>query len=175
VQKGHLLLIDATRRLRTEGLTFELILVGDGPLRGIVEQRIAALSLQKQVTITGWVSGAGVREELRCARALVLPSFAEGLPVVIMEAMALRRPVIATNIAGVAELVVPGETGWLVPAGDETALAEAMREALSAEPDDIARMGEAAHRRVLERHEIGREVEKLEALMHSPPKGHSQC
>src|ERR1039457_6788736 len=67
VQKGHLLLIDATRRLRIEGLTFELILVGDGPLRGIVEQRIAALSLQKQVTITGWVSGAGVREELRCA------------------------------------------------------------------------------------------------------------
>jgi glycosyltransferase involved in cell wall biosynthesis len=59
-------------------------------------------------------------------RALVLPSFAEGLPVVIMEAMALRRPVICTYIAGIPELVQDGKNGWLVPAGDVDALVEAI-------------------------------------------------
>ena len=75
------------RKLHEEGLTFELVLVGDGPMRGVIEQRIATAGLQKQVRITGWLSGAQVRYELGRARALVLPSFAEGLPVVIMEAM----------------------------------------------------------------------------------------
>ena len=96
-QKGHLLLIDAVHRLREEGLTFELILVGDGPIARSSSSNASRLSgLEKQVRITGWVSGARVREELKRARALVLPSFAEGLPVVIMEAMAMQRPVIAT-------------------------------------------------------------------------------
>ena len=174
-QKGQLLLIDAARRLREEGLTFELVLVGDGPLRGVIEQRIATAGLQKQVRITGWLSGAQVREELGRARALVLPSFAEGLPVVIMEAMAMQRPVIATYIAGIPELVVPGETGWLVPAGDEVALAGAMRAALSANPKQLASMGEAARQRVLERHSINREVEKLEALFRSSVDEEMPC
>ena len=137
----------------------------------MIEQRIASVGLEKQVTVTGWVSWSRVKQELESARALVLASFAEGLPVVIMEAMAMKRPVIATNIAGVSELVVPGETGWLVPAGDECALADAMRTVLSTELPEIARMGEAAHRRVFERHDIGREVAKLEALMRSPSHG----
>ena len=64
--------------------------------------------------------------ELAAAHALVLPSFAEGLPMVVMEAMAAARPVLATAIAGVPELVVPGETGWLVPAGDAAALTDAL-------------------------------------------------
>ena len=67
--------------------------------------------------ITGWISGEQVREEILAARALVLPSFAEGLPVVIMEAMALRRPVISTYVAGIPELVRPASTaGWYRPA-----------------------------------------------------------
>ena len=98
------------------------------------------------------------------ARALVLPSFAEGLPVVIMEAMALRRPVITTFVAGIPELVIDGATGWLVPAGDIDALAQAIEACLAATPDALARMGEAAHQRVLERHDIDREAAKLAAL-----------
>jgi colanic acid/amylovoran biosynthesis glycosyltransferase len=166
-QKGQMLLIEALRRLRDGGLTCELTLVGDGPLRGTIEQRIAVAGLEKQVILTGWLSGARVREEMERATALVLPSFSEGLPVVIMEAMAMRRPVIATNIAGVAELVVPAETGWLVPAGDEIALADAMRKVLSANPEELVKMGEAAYDRVFERHDINREVEKLESFMQS--------
>ncbi len=82
--------------------------------------------------ITGWISSAGVREEILAARALVLASFAEGLPVVLMEAMALRRPVISTYVAGIPELVRPGVDGWLVPAGDVAALTEAIAACLEA-------------------------------------------
>ncbi len=83
-----------------------------------IERKIDALGLRDHVRITGWIDGARVRAEILAARALVLPSFAEGLPVVIMEAMALRRPVLSTFVAGIAELVRPGLDGWLVPAGD---------------------------------------------------------
>ena len=84
------------------------------------------------MTFAGWQDEAGVRAALAVAQALVLPSFAEGLPVVAMEAMAAGRPVIGTLIAGLPELVTP-ETGWLVPAGDARALAGAMA-ALAATP-----------------------------------------
>jgi colanic acid/amylovoran biosynthesis glycosyltransferase len=86
------------------------------------------------------------------------------LPVVIMEAMALRRPVITTFVAGIPELVVPGEHGWLVPAGDVEALASAMQACLDAAPEEITRMGKAARERVLERHDVDREAGKLIGL-----------
>ena len=78
-----------------------------------------------------------MKAEILAARALVLPSFSENMPVVIMEAMALGRPMISTYIAGIPELVQPGQTGWLVPASDEVALAEAMRGALNAPVDQL--------------------------------------
>ena len=117
-QKGQLLLIEAAHRLAAAGVDFELVLAGDGELRAAIENLIARYKLQGKVRITGWISGDRVREEILAARALVLPSFAEGLPVVLMEAMALRRPVISTYVAGIPELVISGEHGWLVPAGD---------------------------------------------------------
>jgi glycosyltransferase involved in cell wall biosynthesis len=105
-----------------------------------------------------------VWEEILAARALVLPSFAEGLPVVIMEAMALRRPVISTFVAGIPELVHSGEHGWLVPAGDVEALVDAMRACLDAPIETLARMGQAAQKRVLLRHSVDTEVAKLAKL-----------
>ena len=122
-QKGQLLLVEAAHRLTAQGVDFELVLAGDGEMRGAIEALITHHNLQGRVRITGWISGEQVRNEILAARALVLPSFAEGLPVVIMEAMALRRPVISTFVAGIPELVRPGEHGWLVPAGDVEALA----------------------------------------------------
>jgi glycosyltransferase involved in cell wall biosynthesis len=98
----------------------------------------------------------------------VLPSFAEGLPVVVMEAMALRRPVITTYVAGIPELVHAPDHGWLVPAGDVGALADAMAACLAAAPDVLARMGDAARRRVLERHDVDTEAAKLAALFGTP-------
>ena len=170
-QKGQLLLVQAAARLMQRDVDFELILAGDGEMRGEVQALIDALGLAGRVRITGWISGADVREHLLAARALVLASFAEGLPVAIMEAMALRRPVVATLVAGIPELVREGEHGWLVPAGDVEALASAMQACLRLEPDTLARMGEAARRRVLERHDVDIEAAKLAALFGHP--GHA--
>jgi colanic acid/amylovoran biosynthesis glycosyltransferase len=163
-QKGHLILVEAARRLATQGVDFQLILAGDGELRSEIEVHIAEYKLADKIQITGWISGNQVRDEILAARALVLASFAEGLPVVIMEAMALRRPVIATFVAGIPELVRPGQDGWLVPAGDVAALTDAMRTCLETTPDEIRGMGEAARGRVLKRHDINMEAMKLQKL-----------
>lgn len=170
-QKGQLLLVEAGQLLATEGVDFELVLVGDGDMRADIEALIARYRLQAAVRITGWLSNNQVREEMLAARALVLPSFAEGLPVVLMEAMALRRPVISTFVAGIPELVRPGEDGWLVPAGDVEALARAMQTCLDAPVNTLRRMGEAAHERVLARHNVDIHAAKLCNLFHSTIKG----
>jgi colanic acid/amylovoran biosynthesis glycosyltransferase len=165
-QKGQLLLVEAAHQLTVQGLDFELVLAGDGDMRGAIERRIADLNLQARVRITGWISGDKVSEEVLAARALVLPSFAEGLPVVIMEAMALRRPIISSFVAGVPELV-EADSGWLVPAGDVDALSRAMRICLEAPVDVLNRMGDAAYKRVLARHFIDRQAERLAELFNS--------
>jgi colanic acid/amylovoran biosynthesis glycosyltransferase len=163
-QKGQLLLLEATRRVVANGAALELVLAGDGEMRAELEAKIVALGLRDHVRITGWIDGGRVRDEILAARALVLPSFAEGLPVVIMEAMALRRPVISTFVAGIAELVRQGEDGWLVPAGDVAALAAAIEACLATSPARLAEMGEGARARVLQRHSIDVEAAKLAAL-----------
>jgi len=163
-QKGQLLLVEAARILVARQHDFELILVGDGELRTEIEDSIARYRLQSHVRITGWISGDAVREEVLSARALVLPSFAEGLPVVIMEAMALRRPIISTFVAGIPELVLPGEHGWLVPAGDVQALTEAMQFCLSAPTEVLGQMGQAAHTRAATRHNVDSQTARLVRL-----------
>jgi len=163
-QKGQLLLVEAVARLAAQKLTMELVLAGDGEMRGEIESLIARHAVQDHVRITGWIGSSQVRDEILAARALVLPSFAEGLPVVLMEAMALRRPVISTFVAGIPELVRPTENGWLVPAGDVDALAHALRACLDAPPDVLVRMGEAGRERVALDHDVDKEAVKLEAL-----------
>lgn len=169
-QKGQLLLLEATRRLIAAGIDFELVLAGDGDMRGDLEGFISRHSLERHVRITGWISATQVHEEISTSRALVLPSFAEGLPVVIMEAMACERPVISTYIAGIPELVRTGQDGWLIAAGDVDALVEAMRECLAASDATIATMGSSARVRVLQRHTIDREASKLAALFEATTK-----
>lgn len=160
-QKGQLLLLEAARLMAAQSVAFEIVLAGDGEMRADIEALIVRHGLQAQVRITGWISSAQVREEILAARALVLPSFAEGLPVVIMEAMALRRPVLTTYVAGIPELVRQGENGWLFPAGAVEELAAAMADCLAQPVDIMQRMGEAAYQRVLQRHDIDSEAAKL--------------
>ena len=140
-----------------------LTLAGDGPLRAGLEAAIAAHGLAAHVTLAGWQDEAGIRQCLAAAQALIVPSFAEGLPVVMMEAMAAARPVIATAIAGVPELVT-ADTGWLVPAGDAAALAEAIRTLATTPVETLAAMGHAARSRVLARHDVDCEAAKLVTL-----------
>jgi glycosyltransferase involved in cell wall biosynthesis len=164
-QKGQLLLLEAAARLVREGLELELVLAGDGELRAPLEAAILRLGLERSVRITGWISNERVRQEIQAARALVLPSFAEGLPVVLMEAMALGRPVITTYVAGIPELVEPLRSGWLVPAGDVTALAAAMRAALTCSPAELGALGRRGAERVRASHDARVEARKLCALL----------
>jgi glycosyltransferase involved in cell wall biosynthesis len=117
-----------------------------------VKQLIEDYGLQDMVELHGAVGTEQLLGELRLARALVLPSFAEGLPMVIMEAMALGRPVVSTYVAGIPELVVPGETGWLVPAGAVEPLADAIEAVLDAGMDQLQAMGRTAFARVASLH-----------------------
>ena len=126
-------------------------------------QAIERLGLQKNVSITGWASNARVREELGKARCLVLPSFAEGLPVVIMESLALGRPVLTTYVAGIPELV-SAECGWLVPAGAIEPLTEAMLEVLATDVATLTARGAEGQRRVRAMHDANTEAKTLGEL-----------
>lgn len=159
--KGQLLLVDAVAQLKKQGIHVDLVLAGDGPMRPEIERRVRDCGLQDKVRITGWINSDRVREEILAARAMVLPSFAEGLPVVLMEALALGRPVITTYIAGIPELVTHEENGWLIPAGSICDLTAAMEDCVSRPSDEIQRMGDAGRRTVIERHSVDIEAGKL--------------
>jgi glycosyltransferase involved in cell wall biosynthesis len=169
-QKGHLLLLDAVAQLRRRGTDLKLVLIGDGPMRPHVADRIQQLQLGPVVELLGTVDQQRIRQELVRARGLVLPSFAEGLPVVLMESMALARPVVATFIAGIPELVTP-ETGYLVPAGDVGALAQAMENLLSLDGKALQALGAAARMRVAARHDIDEAAALLDDLIARAVRG----
>lgn len=163
-QKGQLLLVEAVAALHRRGRDVRLVLVGDGEMRADVEAAIAREGLGDRVQITGWADGEAVRRHLGEARALVLPSFAEGLPVVIMEALALGRPVVSTYVAGIPELVRPGRNGWLVPAGSVEALVEAVDEVLAATPGRLTELGRAGRDDVRAAHDVRAIGGQLRAL-----------
>jgi len=163
-QKAPWVLMQAARQLSLEGVPFELHVLGDGELEAETRAFVQENDLEGQVTFHGRVGAAEVRAAIEDARALVLPSFAEGLPVVLMEALARGRPVVTTSIAGIPELVRDGEEGWVVPSGDPVALASAMRAALELSPGELAVMGERGRERVREQHDSLKEAERLAAI-----------
>lgn len=161
-QKGLSLLLDAIAMVAPT-LDVTVRIIGDGPMRDALVAQIARLGLGGRVCLLGWKSAAVVREELTGARALILPSFAEGLPVVLMEALALHRPVIATWIAGVPELV-DASCGWLVPAGSAHALAGAISAAFGTTQEALAARGAAGHAAVRDLHDARTNAAKLASL-----------
>lgn len=163
-EKGQLLLLEAVKQLTYEGLQCNLTFVGDGLLRPEIETLIQDYGLEQQVKITGWVSGTEVQKYIMNSRALVLASFAEGLPVVLMEALGLERPVVSTYIAGIPELVKPGVNGWLVPSGSVEALAEAMREVLRLPTEKLEQMGRAGTASVKENYNVANAASQLADL-----------
>ena len=163
-QKGLPLLIEAAALLAARGIDFHLTLVGDGEMRGEIERMIARAALGARIAITGYLDAAGVAARIEGSRAMVLPSFAEGLPVVIMEALALRTPVVATAIAGIPELV-DATCGWLIPAGSVERLADAMADVLAADPATLRAMGEIGRARVLAMHDARANAAHLARLI----------
>ncbi len=162
-QKGFPLLIETMALAARHLPGLSLTICGDGVLRREIDAEIARHGLGERICILGWTDEDGVRAAIAASHALILPSLAEGLPMVVIEAMACGRPVIATCINGVPELVTPAE-GWLVPAGDPAALAEAIVTLSRTPPETIAAMGLAARARAMARHDGMTEAARLSDL-----------
>src|SRR5438094_4260446 len=151
--KGFDYLIDACAELAHRGLDFSCEIIGDGPLRGDLEARIRKLNLSDRVHLLGSLSQGAVLEKLRSADIFALASVtdvqgaSDVFPTVIIEAMAAARPVVSTQLAGIPESVVHGETGLLVPPGDTMALAEALSRLIE-EPKLRLQYGRAARARI---------------------------
>ncbi len=165
--KGLPVLIEALCEARGRGAGLELDVVGDGPMREELEARVRELGLDDAVVFHGALSGDDVRGVIVRSSGMVLPSFAEGLPVVLMEAMGLGRPVITTRIMGIPELVVDGESGWLVTPSDQGALVEAMLALDGAADAELASFGRAGNAAVRRMHSIDREAAVLDEALRS--------
>ena len=131
--KGLPVLLDAMALLKEKHPDLQLTLAGDGPDRKLIEAMIARLGLGPHTKILGYQSEAQVSELLRRTDVFAMASFAEGVPVVLMEAMASGVPVVATHIAGIPELIEEGRSGFMVPPGDAPALAQRVGQLL----DDV--------------------------------------
>jgi len=151
-EKGFDVLIEAVARLKRQGSPQRLTLVGDGPLRSALIDAAAKAGVSELVEFTGELPPAEVRAHLDRADLFCLPSFSEGLPISIMEAMAVGVPVVTTWIAGIPELAEAGVTALTVPPARPDALAEALRR-LAGDESLRTRLAEAARRRVEEHHD----------------------
>ena len=162
--KGFAVLLEALAEVDGARLT----LVGDGPERAALEATARRLGLDGRVRFTGALGAGGVTDLLREADVFCLPSFAEGVPVVLMEAMAARLPVVATTIMGIPELVADGVAGRLVPPGRAAPLASALRE-LVADPAARARMGAAGRAAIEAGFDVDCSAEQLARLLGGVP------
>jgi glycosyltransferase involved in cell wall biosynthesis len=162
--KGQAVLLDAVAEAAGRGVAVELTIAGDGPERARLERQAADLGIADRVAFLGPVGHDDVGELYAAADAFCTSSFAEGLPTVLMEAMATGLPVVATAIMGIPELVEDGVTGLLVPPARSDLLAEAL-ERLATRPEERVEMGRAGRRKVLEERDPRASGERLLGLI----------
>jgi len=146
-RKGIEFLIDAAARVRSQGVQVNWLIGGDGSLRSTLESKAHSLGLDESVKFIGFISKP--EEFLHSIDIFVMPSLFEGLGVAALEAMAAGKPVVATRVGGLAESVLDGQTGLLVPPRDGRAIAEAVVKLIS-DPQLATRMGLQGRQRVLE-------------------------
>jgi glycosyltransferase involved in cell wall biosynthesis len=164
--KGFENLVDACGELARRGLDFTCEIIGDGPLRDDLQARIDALKLSPRVKLLGSLSQGAVIEKLRVADIFALASVTDRqgasdvFPTVIIEGMAVARPVVSTRLAGIPELVAHGETGLLVAPGDTSALAQALEE-LIRDPGLRSRYGRAGRAQIEQHFRIEHTVAPL--------------
>jgi glycosyltransferase involved in cell wall biosynthesis len=160
--KGHLYLLEALRYLLEEGLVAVLIIVGEGPYRLVIEEKVQRLGLGEQVRLVGhqeWIP-----DWLALMDAFVLASYAhEGVPQALLQALAMGKPVVATQIGGIPEVIVPGESGLLATPRDPRALAQNMSR-LVREVSLRERLSHRGHQLVASRYSLDRMADALEAL-----------
>ncbi|SFL72383.1 glycosyltransferase [Shimia aestuarii] len=162
--KGLPILLRAMETLVGDYPDLHLTVIGDGPSRAALEHQAESAGLGNHVDFVGYKSQSEVAEALVAADLFVLPSFAEGVPVVLMEAMAAARPVVTTHIAGIPELVTHGASGLLVPPGDPAALAEAIGKVVG-NPSRATGMGIAGRATVETAFDVSIEAVRLKALL----------
>jgi glycosyltransferase involved in cell wall biosynthesis len=161
--KAHVILFQAVAELLIRGHNVALTVAGDGPLRRVLERQADTLGIADRVDFLGSVGQDVIHEHYARADAFVLPSFAEGVPVVLMEAMAARCPVVATHIAGIPELIEQNVTGVLVPPGRADLLADAV-ERLLVNPRAAERMAEAAAEKIRRDFNLNKVAPQLAAI-----------
>ena len=162
VEKGHDILLDALANHRDWFVDAKFVIVGDGPLKDVLEKRISALGLTSQVELTGFFD-ADVDDLYRACDLFVQPSRSESLPLTVLEAMSCRRAVVATAVGGVEQLLGGGANGWLVEPQNSQALAVAMRDALA--QDELREVkAKCAQAHVLEKYSLDANVERMAAI-----------
>jgi glycosyltransferase involved in cell wall biosynthesis len=159
--KGHLVLLRALAQARSRAPGLVLDIAGQGPLEPALKAYAAELGLSDAVRFLGFVSP--IQSAIEAASAVVVPSLGEGFGMVALEAMERGRPVVASDVGGLPEIVADGETGFVVPAGDAEALADALVTLVSS-PARAAEMGQAGRRRALESFTPERSTRGIEAL-----------
>ena len=162
--KGQDILISALERLRQQGHNARLRLVGDGPERAALERLAAVRDLASQVVFEGWLNADRVHDCYQQADVFALASEAEGIPVVLMEAMAMEIPCVATKVMGIPELIRHRVDGLLVDNLGREAFAEALDRLLS-EPELRLRLGKAARERVLGEYDLDRNAATLAGIL----------
>jgi colanic acid/amylovoran biosynthesis glycosyltransferase len=161
--KGQSLLIESVAELRRRGIQATAVIVGEGPNRARLEKLARLLGMDEHVKLTGALGQDQVSARYAECHIFCLPSFAEGLPVVLMEAMATGRPVVATSVMGIGELVTDRVHGRLVTPGCVNELTDALQE-LAEDEEARRRMGAAGRTRVLEHFDVQRSASQLRAI-----------
>lgn len=157
--KGLEFLLEAASYILQGGRQVQFLVVGDGPLRGKLESHAKKLRIEHNVFFTGFRED--IPQILAILDIFVLPSLCEALPTSIIEAMFSGKPIIATNVGGIPEVVVDGETGILIPPKDSKILAEAITELLDS-PEKRKRMGEMGRQRAFNHFSVEKMVENYE-------------
>lgn len=169
-KKGFSVLLSACRELAAQGLNFHLTLAGDGPQRLELQELVHTYGLSGRVSFPGFVPHHQVPPLLQQTDLFIMPCIVDpqgdmdGLPTVIMEALACEVPVVATDISGIREIVQPGRTGWLLPPGGTRALVQAIEEAL-ADPQEARRRAQAGKRLVAKEFNSKKNYGRLKALL----------
>lgn len=163
-RKGQAILLAAVARLAGPGRKLKVHMVGDGPDRPFLEDLALRLRIVESVEFHGALNQDAVRQLLERGDIFVLPSFAEGVPVSLMEAMAMEIPCVSTNIAGIPELIESGRDGMLVPPSDPDLLARAIAR-LVEDPDLRTRMGQAGRCKVVEDYNLPENARRLSEIL----------
>ena len=160
--KGHRILLEALASMAAKGIEFSCVLIGDGPERTSLQNLTAQLGIAERIQFLGAMAHSETLAEVAKADVFVLASFAEGLPVALMEAMALGVPCVSTTIAAIPELIHQGENGLLVPPANSAALSAALVQ-LAESPELRLRLGRNARATAESDYNLAKNLDVLNA------------